>query len=338
MTPPDPTIVTDLIEAFRRSKTMFAAVNLGVFDLLESHAMTSDAVAEKLQLNRDATARLLEGCTGLGLLTYNNGVFANTPAAATYLCQSSEQALTGYINYSNDASYALWGHLEDAVREGTARWQQTFGWPAPIFDHFFSTEEKMRTFIMAMHGFGVMTSPAVARAFDLGSFQTLVDLGAATGHLTIAACEAWPHLHGTVFDMERVIAVARTEVAKSEARDRIGFVAGDFFKDALPSADFYALGRVLHDWSEDKIHQLLRRIYEALPAGGGLLIAEKLLHPDKTGPIHAHMQSLNMLVCTEGKERTLAEYRALLEAAGFQSIEGKLTGQAVDAILARKEE
>ena len=33
---PDPAIVLDLIEAFRRSKTMFAAVELGVFDALES--------------------------------------------------------------------------------------------------------------------------------------------------------------------------------------------------------------------------------------------------------------------------------------------------------------
>ncbi len=34
MSLPDPTPVTDLIEAFRRSKTMFTAVGLGVFDLL----------------------------------------------------------------------------------------------------------------------------------------------------------------------------------------------------------------------------------------------------------------------------------------------------------------
>ena len=73
-----------------------------------------------------------------------------------------------------------------------------------------------------------------------------------------------------------------------------------------------------------------------LPSGGGLLIAEKLLAEDKTGPTPAHMQSLNMLVCTEGKERTVSEYRALLEAAGFVDVQGRRTGAPLDAVLALK--
>ena len=333
---PDPSPITDLIEGFRRSKTMFVAVNLGVFDLLERGPLPVEAIAQHLSTELGATARLLEACVGLDLLSNHADGFANTPLASVYLCKYSEHALTGYILYSNEALYALWANLEDAIREGTPRWAQTFGWPGPIFDHFFSTEEKMRTFLKGMHGFGVMSSPAVVREFDLSGFHVMADLGAATGHLTIAACEAWPNLRGVVFDMEKVLATAREEVAKSDAQDRITFVAGDFFADVLPAADLYALGRILHDWPPHKIDLLLRRIYESLPIGGGILIAEKLLFDDKSGPVHAQMQSLNMLVCTEGKERTLGEYRALLEAAGFRDVEGKRTGKAVDAILARK--
>jgi acetylserotonin N-methyltransferase len=73
-----------------------------------------------------------------------------------------------------------------------------------------------------------------------------------------------------------------------------------------------------------------------LPSGGALLIAEKLLNEDKTGPLPALMQSLSMLVCTEGKERTLSEYAALLRQAGFAQIEGKVTNAPLDAILAVK--
>jgi acetylserotonin N-methyltransferase len=48
------------------------------------------------------------------------------------------------------------------------------------------------------------------------------------------------------------------------------------------------------------------------------------------------MQSLNMLVCTEGRERTLSEYSILLRAAGFREIEGRITGAPLDAVLALK--
>jgi acetylserotonin N-methyltransferase len=48
------------------------------------------------------------------------------------------------------------------------------------------------------------------------------------------------------------------------------------------------------------------------------------------------MQSLNMLVCTEGKERTLNEYATLLQEAGFSEVSGHRTGKPIDAVLAVK--
>ncbi len=336
MNTPDPAPVIDLIEAFRRSKTMFAAVALGVFDHLERGPADLATLAAGLQAQPQSLERLLDACVGLGFLSKHDGRYANEPVAATYLCRSSERALTGYILYSNDVLFPMWSHLEDAVREGSHRWKQAFELEGPIFDHFFKTEEATRTFLMGMHGFGVLSSPKVVAAFDLSRFRRLIDLGGATGHLAIAACERYPDLQAAVFDLPRVIAVAREQVSRSRAAARIELIAGDFFANDLPEADLFAVGRILHDWSEDKIHALLRKIHARLPAGGGLLIAEKLLADDKTGPTPAHMQSLNMLVCTEGRERTLGEYRALLEAAGFREVQGRITGAPLDAVLALK--
>jgi acetylserotonin N-methyltransferase len=139
-----------------------------------------------------------------------------------------------------------------------------------------------------------------------------------------------------VFDLPQVTALAREQVARSPAADRIEVVAGDFFEDELPGADLYAVGRILHDWSEAKIERLLARVFDRLPEGGGLLVAEKLLHEDGIGPVSGNMQSLSMLICTEGKERPLTDYTRLLRAAGFRTVEGCRTGAYLDAILATK--
>jgi len=48
------------------------------------------------------------------------------------------------------------------------------------------------------------------------------------------------------------------------------------------------------------------------------------------------MQSLNMLLCTEGKERTLGEYDGLLRQAGFSEVAGRRTPSPLDAVLAVK--
>ncbi len=322
-------VVLDLIEAFRRSKTMFAAVALGVFDRLP-------ATASQLGGDRRAMTDLLDACVGLKLIEKDGEEYRNTPAASQYLSRSSPDTLAGYILYSNDVLYGMWGHLDDAVREGTNRWQQTFGLDGPIFSHFFRSDQAMRDFMLGMHGFGRLSSPALVRAFDLSGFRRMVDLGGGTGHLCIAACEAYPDLHGIVFDLPKVVELAREQVADSIAAPRIEISAGDFFSDPLPEAGLFALGRILHDWTETKILALLQKVHARLPAGGAILICEKLLDEDRRGPVSAQMQSLNMLVCTEGRERTLSEYEALLQEAGFSQVEGVRTGAPLDAIFARR--
>jgi acetylserotonin N-methyltransferase len=336
LTKPDPQLVLDLLQAFRRSKTMFAAVSLGVFDSLANETKPVTILASELKTSPDSLERLLDACVDLGLLIREGHGYRNTAVASTYLRKDSPDRMTGYIRYSNDFLWKLWGNLEDAVREGTHRWTQTFGWDGPIFSHFFRTEEAKREFLMGMHGYGLLSSPQVVAAFDLTPFKRLVDVGGATGHLAIAACKRYPSLRAVVFDLPEAVPLAREIVAGSHVADRIQVVAGDFFADPLPDADLYAVGRILHDWTLTKITKLLDKIAQQLPKGGALLVAEKLLTEDRHGPSLAHMQDLNMLTCTEGKERTLSEYESLFMKAGFTEVLGCRTNSALDAILARK--
>lgn len=331
---PDPEPVLKLLDAFRASKAMFAAVALGVFDRLERGTASAEALAAEVGAQAAALERLLRACVSLGLLTCDGKGFRNTPAAAVYLCGSSPHRLTGYVCYSDTVLWQLWAHLADAVREGGPRWEQAFGLEGPLWSHFFRTEEAKREFLMGMHGFGQLSSPRLAAAFDLSRFGRVVDLGGGTGHLAVALCRRYPRLRAVVFDLPQAIPLARELAGGTEVAERIDFVAGDFFADPLPEADLFAVGRVLHDWGDDKTRLLLRKIHDRLPAGGALLVAEKLLDDDKAGPPDAVLQSLNMLVVTEGRERTLGEYGTLLRGVGFASVEGRRTGSPLDAVLA----
>src|SRR5260370_4578496 len=282
-------IVVDLIEAFRRSKPMIVATALGIFD-------------GKRPADVKELPRLLDACVALGLLEKReDSEYVNTTESDRFLRSDSPDTLSGYVLYSNSALYPMWANLEEALREGAPRWKQTFGLDGPIFSAFFRTDESMREFLKGMHGFGRLTSPPLVTAFDLSRFRHLVDLGGASGHLADAAREHYPNLQTTVFDLP-VVQRASPET-----------VAGDFFLDPLPRADLYVLGRILHDWPDSKIRPLLRKVYDALPGGGGLLIAEKLLDPTN---VPAHMQSLNMLICTEWRARTAEEYAHPLLAPG----------------------
>ena len=88
--------------------------------------------------------------------------------------------------------------------------------------------------------------------------------------MSYAAVKAYPKMKSTVFELQSVVDVAehfRPSAEECPNRDNVSFVAGDFFKDNLPPADLYSLVQVIHDWDEEKIDLLLRRVYASLSSG-----------------------------------------------------------------------
>jgi acetylserotonin N-methyltransferase len=314
--PVEAAVVVDLIEGFRRSKTLFAAVTLRVF--------------EGRRLKSGSFYRLLDACRAAGLLQKEGSEYVNTAVAERYLREDSPHSLVGYIRYSNEILYPLWAHLEDAVCTSAPPWAEAFG-PGASVTGFMKDARRKRDFLTGMHGYGMLSSPAVVRAFDLSRFRRLVDLGGATGHLAGAATERYPGMKATLFDLPRVIELVRDKISSG-----VEILPGDFWQDPLPQADLFAMGKILHSQDDETSRKLLERVQTALPSGGAVLLAEALLDEDRCGPVWVHMQSLNMLVVNGGRERTLGEYRDLLEAAGFRNVEGRRTGAPLDAILALK--
>ncbi|KAK2081665.1 hypothetical protein P7K49_040847 [Saguinus oedipus] len=45
------------------------------------------------------------------------------------------------------------------------------------------------------------------------------------------------------------------------------FKPGDFFRDRLPPADLYVLCQIVHDWPDDKVHEILSRVAQSCKPG-----------------------------------------------------------------------
>ena len=75
--------------------------------------------------------------------------------------------------------------------------------------------------------------------------------------------------------------------------------------------------RVIHDWSDEECLQILSTIYRAAPQHGKVLIVERIvLGPDT--PHFSKLFDIQMMITSEGRERTMEEYAGLLEGAGWQ--------------------
>ena len=129
---------------------------------------------------------------------------------------------------------------------------------------------------------------------------------------------AHPHLSGGGFDLPQVGPVFEEYAAANGLAGRLRFYPGDFFADPLPPADVLIMGHILHDWDLDQKRLLLKKAYDALPAGGALIVYEALIDDDRRENVFGLLMSLNMLIETSGGfDYTGADCRGWMKDAGF---------------------
>ena len=102
----------------------------------------------------------------------------------------------------------------------------------------------------------------------------------------------------------------------ADDQPRLTLQAGDFFVDALPSADAYVLMEVLHDWADEQCVAILSAIRRAAPDSATVLVVEDLLPEEQAAP-SASTLDIIMLTVTGGRERTVDQLRNLFDRAGF---------------------
>uniref|UniRef100_H3DG83 Acetylserotonin O-methyltransferase n=1 Tax=Tetraodon nigroviridis TaxID=99883 RepID=H3DG83_TETNG len=337
-----PRKILEYMEGFLISKVVFSSCELGVFDLLlgAERPLSAEEISQAVGTSVDGTERLLAACAGLQLLNIHQDggrlLYSNTESGQTFtMTRSSPLSLSLTVP---EPSTLCWHYLTDAVREGRNQYEKAFGVDAKdLFQALYRSDEEMVKFMQLMNSIWNICGKEVVTAFDLSPFKTICDLGGScSGALAKQCTSAYPECTVTIFDLPKVVRTSR-ENFFSEANRRIGFYeVGDFFKDPLPGADLYILARILHDWTDQRCIELLQRVHQACRPGGSVLLVEALLYEDGSGPLTAQLYSLNMLVQTEGRERSAAQYAALLTAAGFTSIQHRFTGKIYDAVLARK--
>jgi hypothetical protein len=123
---------------------------------------------------------------------------------------------------------------------------------------------------------------------------------------------------GQGFDLSTMRPVFERYVEENGLSDRLQFHAGDFFQDPLPSADVLVLGRVLHNWNLGTKKMLLKKVYDALPKGGAIIVYERLIDDERKLNVSSLLASLHMLIMTEGGfDFSAAECVSWMNEVGF---------------------
>lgn len=302
---------------FWASKTLLSAVEVGLFTYLAEGARDAKTVAMDLELHPKSIRDFLDTLVSVGMLERTDDRYGNSAATDLFLDRNKPSYVGGMLEMANARLYPFWGSLTEALRTGHPQNEAKVG--ENFFTALYDDADRLEQFLHAMTGISMGDAHAIADKFPWDRYHTVIDIGTAEGCMPVQVALRHPHLTGGGFDLPPVAAIFDKYVASFGLADRLHFHPGDFFADPLPTADVLVMGHLLHDWSLDEKLMLLRKAYEALPAGGALIVYESIIDDDRRANTFGLLMSLNMLIETQdGFDYTGADCQSWMADVGFQ--------------------
>lgn len=315
---PSPEAIMQLGLGFLASKTLLSAIELGLFTALSEQPLTLEKVQDRMCMHPRSTRDFLDALVALRFLERADGVYRNTAASDLFLDKRKATYVGGMLEMANRRLYPFWGHLTVALQTGKPQNEARDG-SRPMFEVLYSDRARLREFLKAMTGISRGANRAIAERFPWANYRSFADVGAAQGDLAVQIAARNPHLRGVGFDLPQVKPVFEEYVEENGLANRLQFIEGSFFDDALPRAEVILMGHILHDWGLETKKMLVAKAYETVPEGGALVVYDAIIDDDRSQNAFGLLMSLNMAIETpEGFDYTGADCCRWMREAGFR--------------------
>ncbi len=332
-----------LMAGFVHSQVLLACVRLDLFRALHHAPATLTALAQRTQIAPSVLQRLLASAVVLGLLEHRSqGRYGLGPLGVP---MAQHQGIAQMVEHN----HLLYQDMQDPLQFLADAWQggmaeywpyahaQTPPAPSPVeLDKFTRYSELMA----ASQGFVVQE---ILSSYFFHEHRCVLDVGAGRGRFVSELAVHAPHLQFKLFDLPPVLALARENLQAQGLSERAQLHPGSFLNDPLPTgADLITLVRVAHDHPDAVVQQILQKAFDALPAGGTLLVAEPMAQPE---PLSGHDDAevdayfhFYLLAMGDGRLRTPQELMAMMKEAGFTMVERVPNAMPIHAqiLLGRK--
>ena len=316
------TSLVEMAMAYSRSRVVCAAARLGIADALADEERSVEELAQSCNTEVGSLYRLLRALASVGVTAeVSPRRFVLSPFGQPLRKDAPNSAWPSVVFWA-DLLADSWSHLTECIRTGETAFQIMQQQRLPSR---WSTATDASDIFRAVMG----TAPAadympIATRWNFSNSHVVADLGGGGGSLLAAILSANPHLNGMLVDRPESIEAARSRFQNNELASRCRLITADLCEAVPAGADVYLLKHVLHGYNDAVASKVLENCRNVMSGEARLLIIEFVLPDVVSGP-DPHLQTrlfsdLNMLAVTGGKERSAAEWTALLQASGFTTV------------------
>jgi SAM-dependent methyltransferase len=312
---PLPPLLFRMATAYWLSQAIYVAAKLGIADLLKDGPQPCVALAAATGSDASSLFRLLRALSSVGIFSQAGQDRFVLSRLADTLRSGIPGSLRAIVISIGEIHYQACGDLLHSVQTGSPAFNKVFG--NSLFDYLEQNSDAAEAFHQGMTNLTSLLAHAVLMAYDFSGISSIVDVGGGEGELLRRILEFSPQMKGVIFDLPTIMETANQAGNHDAIGARVSYIGGDFFEFVPEGADAYLLCNVVHDWDDNHAVTVLRNCRNAMTQSGKVLLVEMVV-PDKNCPSFSKLLDLNMLVMTGGRERTKAEFAALLDAADYK--------------------
>jgi hypothetical protein len=311
------------------TKVLSVALEIELFTRISRGASTVDRVSQESGIDVKILQMLCNACRGMGLLQGAGDTLKNSPAAEELLVKGRVCYIGDFMVLVGEDYYDVWRGLREVVMTGR-----------PVRDDRMvrlSNPRYAEAHIKAMHGISCGAAAMLAETLKLPGKGSLLEVGGGPGTYSIMLARKNPGLKATVFDSPFSCEYANKNIASMGAKNVVT-QGGDFEKGSLPRGhDVIMLTYVLQCLAPPKCESLLKRVHEALPKGGMVVVNEFLLGKGRAGPVFSGLFALNAFMLSNGGSLyTQEEISGWLTNVGFEGVKAIKASDFIISLTAKK--
>lgn len=318
---PSPALFFETINAYQKTASLRAAIDLDVFTAIGEGAKTAKALAQRCAASERGMRILCDYLVVIGFLIKEKlepPTYALTPDSATFLDRRSPAYLATSVKFLN--SPMLTDGFKDVaacVRKGGTVVSEE-GAVAP--EHPMWVE-----FARSMAPMMALSAELIAKLVgaNAGRKWKVLDIAAGHGLFGIAIARHNPNAEIVALDWPNVLGVAEENAQAAGIASRFRTLPGSAFEvDYGSGYDLVLLTNILHHFDVPTCETMLRKVHAALAAGGRAVTLEFVPNEDRVSPPLVASFSMMMLGATPGGDAyTFAEYDRMFRNAGFSRSE-----------------
>ncbi len=288
-----------LVIAPIKTRLLFAAIELSVFDLLDE-PRSARAVSEILETHPENTRVLLDGLAAFDLIEKKEGLYENSAIASAFLVGDSPTFLGDYLTEQKRYIETVLDDLMTLIVDGPPEERGL-----DRSDHELKSRSKSKSrstqrsldesqddlarwaeAVAEYERAGIATTVAerISELPEFSTFRKMLDLGGGPGLIGMAVVASHPTMKGVIFDLPPVAKAAEKFVRDFGMEDRMEVIYGDFSNDPIgENYDLILASASLYS-SRPNLDSLIEKASAALNPGGVFASLHEGLSREMTKP------------------------------------------------------